>query len=131
MEQVLRDLYDFVLQVNLDVMLSGLESADHSNRPELLPLRRPFLLTGSCLIYRGALACSHLSPPDQRAVATYCYAYRLLELTATESVSQIVIWKEVCKVLVLKSWSLFCSLLCRFTRCQPRELRVRAGEPSC
>ena len=81
------------------MLLSRLESADHSDRPEMLPLRRPFLLTGSCLLYRGALACSHLAPSDQRAVAMYCYAYRLLELTATESVSQIVIWKEVCMLV--------------------------------
>ncbi len=119
------------LQVNLDVMLSGLESADHSNRPEMLHLRRPFLLTGSCLIYRGALACSHLSPLDQRAVATYCYAYRLLELTATESVSQIVIWKEVSEIPTLPAVRHFCFLVCRCTHCQPRELRVKEGERSC
>lgn len=32
---------------------------------------------------------------DLRDVVTFCSAYRLLELTAAESISQIVIWKEV------------------------------------
>ncbi len=84
------------MQMKLDALLSGLESCDHSNRPEMLSLSRPFLLTGSCLVHKGALACSHLPPADQRGVALFCHAYRLLELTASESVSQIVIWKEVC-----------------------------------
>lgn len=93
----------FSLQVKLDAVLSGLEAADHTDRPELLHLRRPFSLIGSCLIYRGALACSHLSPSDQRGVALFCQAYRLLELTASESVSQIVIWKEVWYLVLLRS----------------------------
>lgn len=83
------------MQIKLDAVLSGLESCDHSNRPEMLHVRRPFLLTGSCLVHRGALACSHLSSEEQRGVALFCHAYHLLELTASESVSQIVIWKEV------------------------------------
>ena len=93
------------MQIKLDAVLSGLESCDHNNRPEILQMRRPFLLTGSCLIHKGALVCSHLSPTDQQAMALFCHAYRLLELTASESVSQIVIWKEVC-MCVYMQWSL-------------------------
>ena len=83
------------MQIKLDAILSDLESANHANRPEMLHMRRPFLLTGSCLMHKGALACSHLSQSDLREVTLFCHAYRLLELTASESVSQIVIWKEV------------------------------------
>ena len=32
---------------------------------------------------------------DLREVVIFCSAYRLLELTAAESISQIVIWREV------------------------------------
>ena len=32
---------------------------------------------------------------DLRDVVIFCSAYRLLELTAAESISQIVIWREV------------------------------------
>ncbi len=81
--------------MRLSAALSGLDSANHSNRPEILHLRRPYHLSGSCLFYRGALACSHLPREDQRDVVTFCEAHRLLELTATESINQIVIWREV------------------------------------
>ena len=83
------------LQVKLSAALSELDSADHSNRPEILHLRRPFLLTGSCLFYKGSLACSHLSDGELCDVVGFCDVYRLLELTASESVNQIIIWKEV------------------------------------
>jgi hypothetical protein len=88
-------------------VLSGLESSDHSGRPEMLPIRRQYLLTGSCLVHKGALACSHLSTQQQRGVALFCHAYRLLELTASESVSQIIIWKEVLMQWIRVPWNRF------------------------
>lgn len=41
------------------------------------------------------MLCSHMREEDLRDVVTFCSAYRLLELTAAESISQIVIWREV------------------------------------
>ena len=38
--------------------------------------------------------CSHLCEEDLRDVVTFCSAYRLLELTVNECISQIVIWRE-------------------------------------
>ena len=83
-------------QMKLHAELSGLEAADHTNQPEMLHLERPFLLVGCCLLHRGALACSHLCPSDLKEVVLLLHSYRLLELTASGNVSQIVIWKEVC-----------------------------------
>ena len=50
----------FSVQVKLSVALSGLESADHNNRPEILHMRRPFTMLGSCLMYRvsSELVCN-------------------------------------------------------------------------
>ncbi len=90
----------YLLQARLSTALSGLDSADHNNRPEILNLRRPFLLLGSCLFYRGALACSHLPDKSIREVVRFCQAYRLLELTAVRSINQVVIWREVSLVFV-------------------------------
>ena len=84
-----------LLQARLSTALSGLDSADHNNRPEILNFRRPFLLLGSCLFYRGALASTHLPDAKLREVVRFCQAYRLLELTAVKSINQIVIWREV------------------------------------
>ena len=39
--------------------------------------------------------CSHLCEEDLRDVVTFCSAYRLLELTVNECISQIVVWREV------------------------------------
>ena len=47
------------------------------------------------LTLKGALVCSHLSDSDLRCVVLFCNAHRLLELTAAESVNQIVIWRQV------------------------------------
>ena len=86
------------LQARLSTALSGLDSADHNNRQEIINLRRPFLLLGSCLFYRGASACSHLRVEQLKEVIRFCQAYRLLELTAVKSINQVVIWREVCSI---------------------------------
>ena len=39
--------------------------------------------------------CSHLGNSDLQSVVRFCHAHRLLELTAAESVNQIVIWRQV------------------------------------
>ena len=39
-------------QLKLSVALSELGSADHCSRPEILHVRRPFLLTGTCMFYK-------------------------------------------------------------------------------
>ena len=94
-QQKLTVNFVFSSQARLSSALSGLDSADHNNRPEILNLRRPFLLLGSCVFYRGALACDHLPDTKLREVVRFCQAYRLLELTAVKSINQIVIWREV------------------------------------
>ena len=82
-------------QIKLHAVLSELEAADHSNQPAMQNVCRPFLMLGSCLLNRGALACSHLSSGHMEKVALFLHAYRLIELTASENTSQIVIWQEV------------------------------------
>lgn len=41
------------------------------------------------------LVCSHLGDSDLQSVVLFCNTHRLLELTAAESVNQIVIWRQV------------------------------------
>ena len=36
-------------QTQISVSLSGLDAADHTDRQEILHMRRPFILLGSCL----------------------------------------------------------------------------------
>ncbi len=65
-----------------------------------------------CCFVQGALACSHLCEQDQRDIIHLANSYRLPELTASDSISQIVIWKQVshCTVLMqlyacMHSWT--------------------------
>ena len=39
--------------------------------------------------------CSHLCDSDLQCAVLFCNAHRLLELTAAESVNQVVIWRKV------------------------------------
>ena len=60
--------------------------------------------------------CSHLCEEDLRDVVTFCSAYRLLELTVNECISQIVIWREVSEQEDLSCWNnpvfVFFTLMC-------------------
>ena len=91
--QSLRIHSDINTEVNS--LLSELDASDLSDQPEISEMQRPYHSVGSCLFYKGYLICSHLSANYQREVNLYCSYHQLLYLTATQSIGQIVIWKQI------------------------------------
>eukprot|EP00731_Ephydatia_muelleri_P030885 Em0022g399a len=82
-------------RLKLSAALTELDSVDRSSLPEVMCVPSPYRVVGSCFFYQGTLVCSHLGNSDLQSVVRFCHAHRLLELTAAESVNQIVIWRQV------------------------------------
>ena len=83
------------IETEINSLLSELDASDLSDQTEITAMQRPYHSIGSCLYYKGYLICSHLSASYQRAVNLYCSFHELLNLTSSQGVGQIVIWKEV------------------------------------
>ena len=83
------------INTELNSLLSELDASDLSDQPEISEMQRPYHSVGSCLFYKGYLICSHFPANYQRDVNLFCSYHQLLYLTATQSIGQIVIWKQI------------------------------------
>ncbi|KAI6653603.1 inturned [Oopsacas minuta] len=83
------------INTEINSLLSELNASDLSDQPEISAMQRPYHTLGSCLYYKGYIICSQLPASYQREVNLYCSYHGLLNLTSTQSVGQIVIWKQV------------------------------------
>ena len=93
------------VRFQVDDALSQFESADFqdasasdeeaSSSAEMYCLPREFDVLGACLFHRGLLLSSHLPRGDLRDVLLWCRSKKLLRLTRTIPVHQIVAWSEV------------------------------------
>ncbi|XP_038055337.1 protein inturned-like isoform X2 [Patiria miniata] len=84
------------VKINVDSSLSELEAADFADMSDdHYDDRRPYVLLGSCLFYKGYVTASHLPADDLRDIAVYCRNYSLMVLSSQQQVGQLVIWKEV------------------------------------
>ncbi|XP_065185728.1 protein inturned-like [Sycon ciliatum] len=85
----------FEVQSKISSVLSELEADDHSILDEVLYMRRPFLILGSCLFFKGYLIESHVPEEDTQDLALYCRYYCLLQLSSRQRLGQLVIWHEI------------------------------------
>ena len=83
------------IETEINSLLNELDASDLSDQTEITAMQRPYHTLGSCLYYKGYLICSHLSASFQRAVNLYCSYHELFNITASQAVAQIVIWKEI------------------------------------
>ncbi|XP_071787663.1 protein inturned-like isoform X2 [Asterias amurensis] len=84
------------IKLNIDSSLSDLEAVDFADMSDdHYDDRRPYVLLGSCLFYKGYVTASHLPKDDLRDISVYCRNYSLMVLCSQQQVGQLVIWKEV------------------------------------
>ncbi|KAG8453886.1 hypothetical protein GDO86_000491 [Hymenochirus boettgeri] len=83
------------LMMEIDTVLSDLEALDFAELSEdYYEMRRLYVITGTCLFYKGYLLSNHLPKEDLVDIVLYCRQYCLLALSS-ERISQLVIWREV------------------------------------
>ncbi|KAM4809126.1 protein inturned [Rhinophrynus dorsalis] len=83
------------IKMEIDTVLSDLEALDFAELSEdYYEMRRLYMITGTCLFYRGYLLSNHLPKEDLVDIALYCRHYCLLSL-ASERIGQLVVWREI------------------------------------
>ncbi|XP_072039434.1 protein inturned-like [Amphiura filiformis] len=84
------------VKVHIDSSLNELESADFADMSdEHYDDRRPYVILGSSLFYKGYVIANHLPNEDLQDIAIYCLNYSLMVLCAEQPLGQLVIWREV------------------------------------
>ncbi|CAH1778014.1 unnamed protein product [Owenia fusiformis] len=84
------------LKVEVDNILSDFESADFVDMSDdYYDVRRLYSILGSSLYYKGCLVSSHLHSVDLEDVGIYLQCYSILDISSTNSMGQLVLWKEV------------------------------------
>lgn len=84
------------IETQIDTTLNELESADFDDMSEAYyNTQRLYTILGTCVFYKGYLLANHLPKEDFLDVFLYIKLYQLLNLTAQEQLSQVVIWKEI------------------------------------
>ncbi|XP_054273007.1 protein inturned-like isoform X2 [Macrosteles quadrilineatus] len=82
-------------QVQIDDALSELESNDFGGYNDEDDCQRLYSIIGSCLFYKGYLLASHFNREDLVDVNAWCRHNGLLLLSRSESVRNLVMWREV------------------------------------
>ncbi|XP_067128156.1 LOW QUALITY PROTEIN: protein inturned [Centruroides vittatus] len=84
------------IETQIDTTLNELESADFDDMSEAYyNTQRLYTILGSCVFYKGYLLANHLPKEDFLDIFLYTKLYQLLNLTAQEQLSQVIIWREI------------------------------------
>ena len=84
------------IKFQVDDAMNQFESADFQDYSEdFYDLPREFNILGSCVFHKGFLLASHLRTEDMTDVTLWCSFYKLLGLTRSSPVHQVVSWNEV------------------------------------
>ncbi|XP_071846250.1 protein inturned-like isoform X2 [Apostichopus japonicus] len=84
------------IKLDIDSTITDFEAADFADfSVQHYNDRRPYIIIGSCLLYKGYLLSSHLPTEDLLDIGIYCNYYSLNGLATHQTVGQLVIWREV------------------------------------
>lgn len=84
------------IKVSAERVLSDFEAADFGDMSDsYYGCRRSYSILGSCLFYKNYLITNHLPKEDLIDFKTYLRYHSLLTLASDQSLSQLVVWKEI------------------------------------
>lgn len=84
------------VKLDIDSTITDFEAADFADiSVQHYNDRRPYVVIGSCLLYKGYLLANHLPTEDLLDISLYCNYYSLNGLATHQAVGQLVIWREV------------------------------------
>ncbi|XP_036356853.1 protein inturned-like [Octopus sinensis] len=83
------------IKLMFDEILSSFESGDFVSQQDLISSRRQFCITGSCLIFKGHVICSHLETSDLLDAWLLCQSLGLVSFSQEHNFSELIVWHEV------------------------------------
>lgn len=84
------------IKVSSERVLSEFEAADFGDMSDsYYGCRRSYSILASCLFYKNYLITNHLPKEDLLDFKTYLRYHSLLTLASDQSLSQLVVWKEI------------------------------------